>query len=560
MTAPPRLVVRTMAVTFVTVAVILSVVFVVLTVDARDRVRAAETAKLRVSEAVFSAQEGRRQSERLAMMRALAEQPRVKAALDTYFSELTFGGVTPDGEAALRLTVTQEIDNIAGAVEADAVALLDVEGRVFTASGPAKDAWRIGERVAIPGLEQPAFLDVAVMPGGQAFRVTGASLRVAGDREVGAMILAQSLDDKYARELSKVAGAGIVIVLRDRVVASTVSDAVTRDLMKAASTSAPPYILDGEEYAVGPLFASGVARIYSLSSIDAAAAAATREALIAHASIAGGGFVLALLGSVWLARTLTNPIDRLSGEIATTTAARAFGRPLQPTGTSRELDSLATAFNDLMRSLMEAEAETRATYLGAIRGLAAALDARDPYTAGHSERVSALSVLIARQMNLPEHDVDVIRLGALLHDIGKIGVRDNVLRKAGPLTQDEFEQIQRHPALGARILRQVPFLAPHIPIVELHHERPDGRGYPLGLSGDDIPLAARIVHVADAYDAMTSARAYRPARSPAVALDELQRCSGVDFDRASVEALCSALPYSTSATEPQLEEMLGRGA
>ena len=108
----------------------------------------------------------------------------------------------------------------------------------------------------------------------------------------------------------------------------------------------------------------------------------------------------------------------------------------------------------------------------------------------------------------------MLRLGALLHDIGKIGISDDVLRKPAPLTPEEFEMIKQHPGVGARILRSVPFLAPHIPIVELHHERPDGHGYPHGLRGDEIPLLARIVHVADAFDAMTSARAYRPARGP----------------------------------------------
>jgi putative nucleotidyltransferase with HDIG domain len=150
-----------------------------------------------------------------------------------------------------------------------------------------------------------------------------------------------------------------------------------------------------------------------------------------------------------------------------------------------------------------------------------------------------------------------VRLGALLHDIGKIGVPDDVLRKAGALTAAEFDIIKQHPVIGARMLRSIQFLAPHIPIVELHHERPDGRGYPKGLRGDDIPLDARIVHVADAYDAMTSARAYRGARPSAEALRELWRCAGTEFHAEIVAALANALPGVTSdvTTHAVLEEV-----
>jgi putative nucleotidyltransferase with HDIG domain len=160
--------------------------------------------------------------------------------------------------------------------------------------------------------------------------------------------------------------------------------------------------------------------------------------------------------------------------------------------------------------------------------------------------VSVLSVAIGRTLALSADDLEVLRLGALLHDIGKIGVPDDILRKPGGLTAAEFDAIKQHPVLGARILRSVPFLAQHIPIVELHHERPDGRGYPNGLRGDDIPLAARIVHVADAYDAMTSARAYRGARPSGDALRELWRCAGTEFHAEIVGALATALPGVTS--------------
>jgi putative nucleotidyltransferase with HDIG domain len=150
-----------------------------------------------------------------------------------------------------------------------------------------------------------------------------------------------------------------------------------------------------------------------------------------------------------------------------------------------------------------------------------------------------------------------LRLGALLHDIGKIGVPDEVLRKPGALTSAEYDTIKQHPVLGARILRSVPFLARHLPIVELHHERPDGRGYPYGLRGDDIPLPARIVHVADAYDAMTSARAYRRAMPSGEALRELWRCAGAEFHAEIVGALATALPGVTSRTPADTFETVG---
>jgi putative nucleotidyltransferase with HDIG domain len=229
------------------------------------------------------------------------------------------------------------------------------------------------------------------------------------------------------------------------------------------------------------------------------------------------------------------------------TRSRSFDDDLPATGSSLEVDALTRAFNTMMQSVSAAEAETRSAYVGTIRALALALDARDPYTAGHSERVSAISVAVGRQIGLSAEDLDVLRLGALLHDIGKIGISDNVLRKPEGLNTAEFELIKQHPALGARILKSVPFLAPHIPIVELHHERPDGRGYPYGLSGDQTPLFARIVHVADAFDAITSARAYRPARECAEAVRELWRHAGTQFDAEVVQALVQALPVIGSA-------------
>ena len=544
-----------MTVTFVTVAIILSVVFIVLMVDARARVRASEVEKLSVAEKVFTTLEARRQQEQLAAIATVAENPTLKAALDTYFTERDFTGLPAEQEQSLRDTVTVEAEKLATLTGADVLAILDSSGRIFVSAGPLRDRWPAGEHIAIPATST-TFHDIAVLPQG-AFRISGSVLGLL-DRDIGALVVGTSLDANYARELSNLASADIVITVNGMVAASTAPGDVAADLVKTGTDAADTAALNGEEYAIRTLVRSGRARIYTLASIDAAAQTATRDALTALATVAFGAFVLAALGSLWLAQTLTDPIDRLSGEIAMMTASRDLRRPLHPTGTSRELDALAEAFNELVQGLTAAEADTRAAYLGAIRALAATLDARDPYTAGHSERVSALSVLIGRQMGLGAAELDVLRLGALLHDIGKIGLSDAILRKPGPLTAEEYDQLKRHPGQGARILRQVPFLAPHIPIVELHHERPDGRGYPFGLHADEIPVAARIVHVADAFDAITSARAYRPARGTAEAIAELQRCSGTEFDPVSVAALEVVLPLSSTTPEPALQELLGR--
>jgi putative nucleotidyltransferase with HDIG domain len=542
-------------VTFVTVAIILSVVFIVLMVDTRDRVRASEVEKLSVAEKVFTLLEARRQQEQLAAIATVAENPTLKAALDTYFTESSFTGLPVEQELALRNTVRVEAEKLAALTGADVLAILDATGRVFVSAGPLRDHWPSSERIAMPATTA-TFQDIASLPQG-AFRISGSVLSLL-DRDIGALVIGTSLDANYARELSNLASADVVITVNGAVTASTAPVEVANDLLSAGDNAADTATLSGEEYAVRTLIGSGRARIFTLASIDAAARAATRDALMTLGTVAFGAFVLAGLGSLWLAQTLTDPIDRLSGEIAMMTASRDLRRPLPLTGTSRELDSLAEAFNELVQGLTAAEADSRAAYVGAIRALAATLDARDPYTAGHSERVSALSVLIGRHLQLTEAELDVLRLGALLHDIGKIGLSDAILRKPGPLTPEEYEQLKRHPGQGARILRQVPFLAPHIPIVELHHERPDGRGYPFGLRGDEIPVAARIVHVADAFDAITSARAYRPARGPAEAIAELQRFAGTEFDPVSVEAVEKVLPLSTTTLEPALQELLGR--
>jgi len=398
MRRPPRLVARTLTAAFGTAVVILSIVFAVLMVDARNRVRAAETEKLGVAGRVFTALEARRRQDQLATIATIAENPTLKAALDTYFTERQFGGMPAAQEQALRDTVILEAEKLAALTRADALAILDSGGSVFASAGPSRDRWRQGEQVALPIGGPSTFYDIVSLPAG-AFRIAGAALRF-DDRDIGALIIGTSLDANYARELSNLASADVIITVNGDVVASTVNERVATDLVSTDSDTDEIRSSGGEEFAIRTLIESGPARIYTLASIDAAASTATRDALTALVAIAFGAFVLSALGSFWLARSLTDPIDRLSGEVAMMTASRDLRRRLPATGTSRELDALADAFNELVEGLTAAEADTRAAYLGAIRALAATLDARDPYTAGHSERVSALPVLMGRQMQV----------------------------------------------------------------------------------------------------------------------------------------------------------------
>ena len=164
--------------------------------------------------------------------------------------------------------------------------------------------------------------------------------------------------------------------------------------------------------------------------------------------------------------------------------------------------------------------------------LARAVDAKSPWTLGHSERVTALSLAIGREMGLTAKELDMLQRGGLLHDIGKIGIPGSILDKPGKLTREEFAIIQEHPEKGARILEPIPAFQEIIPVVTQHHERFDGKGYPWGLSGEAISLGARILAIADVYDALTSDRPYRVALRPEDAISYVAENAGIQFDPA----------------------------
>jgi putative nucleotidyltransferase with HDIG domain len=172
--------------------------------------------------------------------------------------------------------------------------------------------------------------------------------------------------------------------------------------------------------------------------------------------------------------------------------------------------------------------------------LARAIEARDPYSSGHAARVTALAEVVAARLGWDDDQIEVLRIGAALHDIGKLTVSDSVLRKPGPLSERELDEVRAHPEEGARMLALIGTLREAVPCVLHHHERWDGCGYPAGRAGEAIPPEARVLAVADAFDAMTSDRPYRPALPPDRAVAELERCAGTQFDPDVVEVFIEA--------------------
>lgn len=241
------------------------------------------------------------------------------------------------------------------------------------------------------------------------------------------------------------------------------------------------------------------------------------------------------------------------GEHAEQLLAVPLQRQEQVLGCLFGLDKQHAEFDSVDSKLLNSIANESAIYLenamlyedvhglmmGLLHSLTSAVDAKDAYTCGHSERVALLARELAIRAELPQAKVERIYMAGLLHDVGKIGVPESVLQKTGRLTPEEFEQMKKHPQIGARILRDIRQIEDVIPGVLHHHERYDGRGYPAGLSGESIPLMGRIICLADCFDAMTSNRTYRKALPLEVALTEIRRCAGTQFDPVLTDAFLS---------------------
>src|SRR5690349_4766986 len=255
--------------------------------------------------------------------------------------------------------------------------------------------------------------------------------------------------------------------------------------------------------------------------------------------------LLTILIGVFFANKLTHPVSELAGG-AHRIASGDFSTRIEVRSRT-ELGDLGNSFNIMtdqierfIGDLQQSAQENRELFIGTVKALAAAIHGKDPYTRGHSERVSRFSMAIAQRLGLSDEEVEKIRISALLHDVGKIAIDDKILKKPAALTDEEYEIMKQHPHKGYKIMNQIPAMKEFLPGMYMHHEMVNGKGYPQGLTGDEIPLMGKIVAVADTFDAMTTDRPYQKAMKFEDALARIESFVGTRYDPAVVAALSAA--------------------
>jgi HD-GYP domain-containing protein (c-di-GMP phosphodiesterase class II) len=412
------------------------------------------------------------------------------------------------------------------------------------------------------GQEMALTIAAPVMNGNE---IVAAVVAVVSFQEVFKAV--QPLSSKSARELLD-AGLPVVFVVDQNGRAVAHPDAsiafserpmtdlkVVQDWLETGAqvqSALAPFTLDRDGHATPMLGSYATVELDENSLLgviaiqdEAAALASVGEMRTQTLFISLLAATLALLIGFYFAEKLTRPVRELAAG-ARRIAAGDFSQRVKVLGRT-ELGELGASFNQMtdqiesfIGDLQRSADENRELFLGTVKALAAAIDGKDPYTRGHSERVSRFSVAVAQGLDLPESEIEQIRISALLHDVGKIGIDDRVLKKPAALTDEEFEIMKTHPQKGYKIMSQIPAMRDFLPGMYMHHEMINGEGYPQRLKGDEIPMQARIVSVADTFDAMTTERPYQRAMDLEAALTRLKSYVGTRYDARVVAAFIAA--------------------
>jgi putative nucleotidyltransferase with HDIG domain len=352
----------------------------------------------------------------------------------------------------------------------------------------------------------------------------------------------------------------VVLVRNGRVIESNIPNVSSHDIEKALAPCRPQaecdLRLNGTNWISLPMesYGSGYA-LLSLDNVDQATRPIQAKLHKLFLQLAFASVLIALLCSLGSSTSIVNPIAAVVSHLRNAVSTGRLGEIETQRSSIVEIQELAHIYNEAAISVQAAGQRLESAYLQFVGSLANALDARDQYTAGHSRRVSELSCALATALQLPPEDVERVRIGALLHDIGKIGVSDSVLQKPGRITDDEFDQVKQHPVIGRRILEGVQGFAEYLNAVELHHENWNGTGYPHGQRETETAIDARIIHVADAYDAMTTDRSYRQGMTHEKALSILIDNAGIQFDP-EIVATFVMLPREILTGPPVVENSL----
>ncbi len=526
---------------FVTICVTLVASFFAVNSGIKKTLTARLKTSLYKTESAVERERADYQRRNMQLVATLAENPGLKAAIALAYEAP--GG--RESRGMVRRTVEGTLHDLSVKLDYDFLAVADARGRpiaiAFPSSAPS-NSFRLNLE-SLPLLQAGARLIEAQ---GKLWETTTAPLLTDQDqlgvltagREFSLMATGDALGD-------------LALLRHGHLVATTFPSrnaTAVESALKTGSRRGPPEIfearIDGALELIFPLTRASLGdefQLFSVRSVDEVMhtyMSGIRTILLA---VSAGAMLLALFVATAASASIVRPLARL---LANLRESERTGR-LQPDffirSPLKEANRLAEALNHAALAINDSQERLDRAYLEFTQTMAQALDARDPYTAGHSNRVSAYSVAIAEQLNLGPAEIELIRIGAQLHDIGKIGIPDGILQKPGRLTPEELGLIKMHPQIGKRILQKLERFQEILPMVELHHEDYDGGGYPYGLTGDQTPLCARIVRVADAFDAMSSNRSYRRAMDLALILAELSAMRNRQFDPVVVEAFLAAL-------------------
>ena len=489
---------------------------------ALSAVREALRSSVRDNQITLAREREHNESRNTRILRVAAENPALKAGLQLLATERS-------ARAAALRTVEDQLSEICDTMGFDLLAVSSPSGAPLAGVIRGKQGFAA---LDVEPLRLPArgFFST----GGGIFRITSVAI-AQGQESVGTLAVGEHFD------LSDVAMPA-VLLRGGAVMAATTPAASTSDLEAGLAKCSPQaeceLRIGGETYLSVPLDKAERGdgfTLRSLRSLDAAAAPV--QAVLRGVFLSAG--LMALVGAIALgafsSRSIVRPLAAVVTRLRESGRTGVLPEFAENQRGVREIRELTDSFNHAAASIREGQDRLVQAYVEFVSSLASALDARDPYTAGHSLRVSEYSCAIARAMKVPEQEQELIRVGALLHDIGKIGISDAVLQKPGRLTPEEEKLIQQHPVIGRKILECVHGFDAYLPVVELHHENWDGAGYPHGLKGEQTPRTARIVKVADAYDAMTSDRPYRRGMAHDQAIRVLLENSGTQLDPAAVQ-------------------------